>query len=131
MAQLKKDNRAEYFLTHNNEEIENIKVISYLLHKDVYKSLRHFKIPQYDHIYVMRKKKGFNTLFFQQNYDVVITDHDGIVLDALTDIPTGYVSSHYPKGHFIYFMTVGSINHYSIQKKNRLRINSKKASRWM
>lgn len=130
-AQIKKPERSDYALFHNNTEIENIKVISYALHRETYKHLRHFKIPQYDHIYLMKKKKGFNTLFFQLNYDVVVSDHDGIVIDTLTDIETGFISNHYPEGYFIFYMTVGSINHYNIKVKDRLKINSKAASKWL
>lgn len=129
--QMKKPERSEYSLFHNNTEIENIQVISYALHRETFKHLRHFKVPQYKHIYLMKKKKGFNTLFFQLNFDVVVADRDGIVLDVLTDVETGYVSNHYQEGYFIFFMTVGSINHYNIKVKDRLNINSKAASKWL
>lgn len=130
-VQMKKPERSEYSLFHNNNEIENIKVISHALHRETFKHLRHFKIPQYNRIYLMKRKKAFNTLFFQLSFDVVVADRDGIVLDALTDVETGYISNHYQEGYFVFFMTVGSINHYNIKVKDRLKINSKAASKWL
>lgn len=118
-------------LEHNENELENISAITYVSHAQTYKVLRKFKTPQYDHVYVMRNKRGFNTAFFQQNYDVVITNRNNVVIEVNTNITPGYISPYLKEGYFIYFMTVGSINHFQIKEKDRLRVNRKIASQWL
>lgn len=117
-----KKEKSEHYLVYNNEEIEKSRVIVFQMHHDAYKNLRAFKTPQYDTYYLMRKKKGFNTLFFRQNYDVIIADHNGKILDLLTDVKPGFFSEYYDDAHYIYFAPVGTINHYNFVIKGTIRI---------
>jgi len=84
--------------------------------------MRQIKTPQYETTYILRNKKGFNTLLFSQHTDVVVTTKDGVVLDAIKDVKPGFISKHYETGNKIFFFTVGSINFHNIKKKDSLVI---------
>lgn len=121
-SNIKKKESRTYTITLNDSLLEKAVVHSTLSHSKTYKLLREYKTPQYDTLYVLRNKKGFNTMGFTLNYDVVICDKNGKVLELLQDTIEGYISKYYNKSHFIYFMTVGSINHYKIELYNILRL---------
>ena len=120
----KKDQK-EYRTFLNEIKIE--KVISYSRngHKKTYDMLRAFKSSQYDKWFVLRNKKGFNTFYFTINYDVIIADKDGKIIDKLIDVSPGYFSEYYNNSYYIYFIPVGSIKHHNIKKTDILRIFSK------
>lgn len=118
----KKKYERAYKLSINDVLIENIRAHSTGNHSGTYKILRTFKTPQYDEVYVLRNKKGFNTIGFNIHYDIVVCDKDGKVLDTLADQKEGYISEHYADAHFVYFMTVGSINFYKIKSLDRIRL---------
>lgn len=112
----------EYSFYINKKEIENLNVWSSLSHHETAKRLRNFKSQPYDNLYVLRNKKGFNTMLFIQKYDVIICDGSGIVIDLLTEVGPGYISDYYQNGYFIYFGAVGTINFYNIKKRDLLEL---------
>ena len=112
----------QYWLVNDGEIIKELKVITYKLHNDVYKNLRKFIKPQYDIVFLLRNKKSFNTYWFKQNYDVVITDKDGVILDCLNNVKPDYFSKHYEKGNKVYFMAVGNIWDLNLQKNKILSL---------
>ena len=116
---------SEYKLFHGGEELKEIIGISYKLHRDVYKRLRKIKTPQYNTVYILRNKKAFNTILFSQHVDVLITTKDGVVIDVKKNIKPGFISEYYEKGNKIFFMTVGSINHFNFKKYDSLTLNLK------
>ena len=109
----------------NNIVVEKATVNSTKSHSATYKLLRTFKTPQYDNINVLRNKKGFNTIGFNLNYDIVVCDRYGKTIDLLANKEVGFISKHYDDSHFIYFMTVGSINFYRIKIFDRIRLQIK------
>ncbi|WP_127942639.1 MULTISPECIES: hypothetical protein [unclassified Mycoplasma] len=117
---LKKAARQEYQPFLNQSPMEDMLVVSHTLHRQTYQWLRKFKTPQYGRMWLLRKKKAFNTLFFQQPYDVVVCDRYGNVLATFVALGSGYVSNYYRAGYFIYFMVVGSIKFYDIRPSDRL-----------
>ncbi len=112
----------EYNLFLNERPIEKITVMTYPLHSDVYKSIRNFSTPQYETIYLLRNKKAFNTMFFKINYDVLVTDKNGTIVDFFIDQKTGYASDKYPNGNKVYFCAVGTINNLNIKENDRLTL---------
>lgn len=118
----KKNNQVHYQLFVNETLISDLIVISHSLHFQTYNLLKKFKAPQYHTAFLMRKKQGFTTVFFQQHYDIVICDRYGNVIKTFIDQSNGYISNYFEEGHFIYFMVVGSIKHYNITKSTRLTL---------
>ncbi len=126
-----KEESTTYKIELNNEELEDIKVYSNILHSKTYKILRTFKTSQYNDFYLMRNKKGFNTLFFNIAYDILIADKDGKILDFFKNKNQGYISKYYNNSYFILFLPVGTINFYSFQINDKINLirdwRSKKA----
>ena len=119
-----KKTRQTYYLSYNKESFENLEAITFASHHDLYRILRNFKTPFYDKCYFFRKKKGFNTLFFKQAYDVVITNKNNIIIETLVKVKTGFISKHYDKGFNIFFFVTGSIKNLNIKKEGELLIRS-------
>lgn len=111
-----------YIIELNNEKLENIKVFSNAIHFKTYKILRTFKTQQHNNFYLMRNKKGFNTLFFNINYDIVVSDKDGKILDLLKNKKQGYISKYYQNSYFIFFTPIGTINFYNFQINDKLNL---------
>ena len=118
----KKHIKKTFDLIHNEEVVENIEVITYKLHSRIYRDLRAFKTSQYNIAYLMRNKKGFNTILFRINYDIVITNNKGIVLDLLINQEPGFISEYYKDGYNIYFFVVGQIKFMDIKLKDQLNL---------
>lgn len=114
--------KKDYFIYLNGELIENLEGHSNVSHGEIYKKLRAFQTPQYQTWYIFKNKKGFNTWGFQRKYDVVILNHKGVVLEALTEIKPNYVSEHYSKAFYIIFTVVGTIQYYDLKKKDTLEV---------
>ena len=112
----------EYDLFLNDGSIDKITVINFKLHSDIYKRLRKFKTPQYDTIYLLRNKKAFNTMLFTMNYDIMVTDKDGTIIDIFINQEPGFVSDKYNKGDKVYFGAVGIINNLDIKLKDMLTL---------
>ena len=112
----------EYDLFLNDEIIEKITIINFKLHSDIYKRLRKFSTPQYDTIYLLRNKKAFNTMLFTMNYDIIVTDKDGTIIDILNDQAPGFISDKYNDGNKVYFGAVGVINNLDFKPKDRLTL---------
>lgn len=106
----------------NEADVEKVKVIVNPLSTDTYKMLRTFATPQYDLMFLMRNKKGFNTVLFQQNYDIVVCDKNFKVIKLFPDTERGFISEHFSNGYFIYFGTVGMINFLNLKPNDRLKI---------
>lgn len=117
-----KEEENTYNIEHNNEKLENIKVFSNAIHFKTYKILRTFKTTQYNNFYLMRKKKGFNTLFFNINYDILVSDKDGKILDLFKNKKQGYISKYYKNSYFIFFTPIGTINFYNFQINDKLNL---------
>lgn len=115
----------EYKLFHGGNEVEGLMGISYKLHGDIYKRMRKIKTPQYKTAFILRNKKAFNTILFSQHVDVIITTKDGEVIEAMKDVKPGYISKYYENANKIFFMTVGTINHFDFKKDDSLVITLK------
>ena len=122
--QFKKE-RQTFYLSYNKETIEKMEAITFTSHHDIYKILRGFRIPFYEKCYFFRKKKGFNTFFFEQDYDVVITNKNNIIIETIKAFKKGRISKYYETGFNIFFFIVGTINHFNLQKKGELLVKSK------
>ena len=118
----KKKMNQGFGLKKNDIEIENLKINNSLLHSHTYDIIRKMKTPQYNSGWVMRNKKGFNTVFFNINYDIVMCDSFGNIINLFPNTKTGYVSKHYPNSYFIYFFVVGTIKDLNIEKGERLTL---------
>lgn len=121
-TKFKKANSHEYSLVLNENQLEKLKVYSHLLHSETISALKTFTTPQYDKGWLLRNKKGFNTLMFKKKYDVIVCDRFGNVLEAFNELKPNFISSYYPNGHFVYFLNVGSIKYYDIKKSDRLTL---------
>lgn len=118
----KKQQEHHYQLVINQNLVSDLKIIAHLLHFDTYNLLKKLKTPQYNTVFLMRNKQGFTTIFFQQNFDIVICDRYGNVLKTFINQASGYISEHFPKSYFIYFMTLGSIKYHNININDRLTL---------
>ncbi len=118
----KKNEQIYYQLLVNEILISDLKIISHHLHFNTYNLLKKFKTPQYNIGYLMRKKQGFTTIFFQQRYDIIVCDRYGNVIKKFINQAVGYISSYFSEGYFIYFMVVGSIKYYNIKNSDRLTL---------
>ena len=118
----KDDSLNQYKVLLNEVELDGKVVISNRSHSKTYKLLRKIKTPMYDNIFLMRKKKGFNTFMFIINYDIIVADKNGIVLSTMTDVEPGFISEYYKDGSFVYFAPVGTINFYKIKKRDVLSV---------
>ena len=112
----------EYKTFLNEVEVERVVSYSTNGHKKTYDMLRAFKSSQHDKWFVLRNKKGFNTFYFTINYDVIIADRDGKVIEAILGVAPGFFSNNYKKSHYIYFTPVGSIKYYNIKKSDIVKI---------
>lgn len=118
----KKPHEMQYQLLLNDVILPHLKVISHSLHFTTYNLLRKFKRPQYHSAYLMRQKKGFTTVFFQQPYDIIVCDRFGNVIQTFNNQSIGYISHYFDHAYFIYFMVVGSIKHFNIHQSDRLTL---------
>ncbi len=121
-ANIPRKTTSNFRLLRNEEEIPKVRVINNKLHSETFKVLRRFVTPQYENIYLMRNKKGFNTVAFQQEYDVVIADKNGKVIKTFLSVPTGFISEYFKESYSIFFMTIGSIKSFDINKSDRLQL---------
>ena len=119
---LKKSVQSEYKISKNNEENLDIKVISFKSHSEVYTLLRNIKTPLYNQVFLMRGKKGFNTFLFNINFDIFVTDKNGVVLKKYSDVKPGFVSDFIEDAHFIYFSVVGTINNLRIKERDQITL---------
>ncbi len=122
MTNQKSDKKKSFSLTLNNADVEKVNVLVNPLSSDTYKLLRKFATPQYDLMFLMRNKKGFNTLFFQQRYDVIVCDKNFKIISLFPELKMGFISENFANGYFIYFSTVGTINFLDLKENDRLRI---------
>ncbi|MCK5946014.1 MAG: hypothetical protein KAG04_01945 [Mycoplasmataceae bacterium] len=118
-----KSHKKTYGLSHNEIPVEKIQVINYKSHHLIYKDLRAFKTSQYEIAYLMRNKKGFNTTLFRMNYDVVVTDKNGTVINLLIDVKPGYISEYFDDAFNIYFFVVGQIKFMNLKVKDQLNLS--------
>ncbi len=108
-------------LTLNNVLLDKWNVINNSSVIETVKTLRKFTAPQYETGYLMRRKKGFQTFLFQQNYDVVLTDKDGKVLELFIDVAPGYYSNYHKDGYFILWFPVGTIKFLELKELDILQ----------
>ncbi|CAM9126013.1 hypothetical protein MYMA111404_02475 [Mycoplasma marinum] len=108
----------EFYLSVNDKIIPKWKIMNNTSTAKTIKMLKNFQIPQYETGYLLRNKKGFQTIFFNQNYDVVVSDRDGKVLKTFISVNPGYFSKYFASAHFVYFFPVGTINFLNINKKD-------------
>lgn len=120
---IKRKDNIEYKISLNDRDLENTIAFSTALHHDTYKILRELKTVQYDRFFVLRKKKGFNTIGFNINYDVIICDRNGKILELVNNCDIGYISEYYNESYFIYFTPVGTINFYKMKNNDRLSLH--------
>ncbi len=109
----------------NNEIIEKWSVVNDNSVSNTILELSKYKSPQFETGFVCRRKKAFQTITFQQSYDIVVTDKNGKVLDLLIKVEPGFFSKYYPLAHFVYFFPVGSIKHFNLKINNILKIGRK------
>ena len=118
----KKVSEQKYYLIHNQERIDKVFVFNNKLHSETMTKLRTFKTPQYESIFVLKGKKGFNTIGFNLHYDVVICDRNGKIVNILNDVKQGYISEYYQDSHYIYFFTIGSVGFYKLKVNDILTL---------
>ena len=123
----KKNIPVEYTAHLNEQPIENIEIKSFGTHHETYELLRSFKTIQYETMYVFRNKRGYNTYLFNINFDIVVCDKYGKVLEAISNIKPGTISQHYSKGYYVFFMPVGTIVYLEIKKLDVISI----ARKWL
>ena len=104
----------------NNSKKIKEKVKYYSRPNKLYKSMRS-TISETNFIYMSRNQKGFNSYYFKKEFDIMLTDHRGRVLELIPRYKIDQISDHYKSAYYIYFMPVGMITYYSI-KKNDLAI---------
>lgn len=115
----------EYKVLLNDQPLEKVSIKSFPTHSETYNLLRSFRTVQYENIYVLRRKKGYNTYLFHINYDVVICDKYGKVLDVDMDVKPGSISKHYPQAYYVYYMPVGMVTYHRIKKLDVISISRK------
>ena len=101
----------------NNSKQINEKVKYYSAPGKLYKSMRSI-IAESNYIYMSRNQKGFNTYFFKKEFDIMLTDHRGKVLELIPRYKIDQISNHYKTAYYIYFMPIGLISYYNIQKND-------------
>lgn len=121
-TKFKKTNTREYTLVLNENPLDKLIIKSHLLHSETISILRKFTTPQYEKGWLLRNKKGFNTLMFKKKYDVIVCDRFGNVLETFSELKPDFVSHYYPNGHFVYFLNVGSIKYFDIKKSDRITL---------
>ncbi|MCP4354018.1 MAG: hypothetical protein GY793_00010 [Proteobacteria bacterium] len=97
----KRNYKHDYRLLLNDVHLTKWNIINNSSVYQTVKTLRTFTSPQYETGYLMRRKKAFNTILFQQNYDVVLTDRHGKVLKLFIDVAPGFYSKYYAEGYFV------------------------------
>ncbi|CAM9142007.1 hypothetical protein [Mycoplasma todarodis] len=85
------------------------------------RTLRKFTTPQYETGYLIRRKKAFQTILFQQNYDVVLTDRHGKVLKLFIDVAPGFYSKYYSECYFVLWFPVGTIKFFELKELDILQ----------
>ena len=116
----------EFTLYLNEEKIDDLIVLSNRSHHPTYKTLRNLKIPVYKNIYMFRNKQGFNTLGFIMNFDVIVTDKNGVVIKIFNDLEPSFVSKKIDNSAYIYFAVVGTVNFYKIKERDMLKVHKKR-----
>lgn len=125
-----KDKQKEFGLIHMGEKVENIRVLTFRSHHEIYKLLRTYKTPQYDLVYLMRNKKGFNTILFRINYDVVICNKNGKIIKMEINCKPGHISQYFDDGYEIFFFVVGQIKFMNLQLDEVLSLELNMWSKW-
>ncbi|MCP4337147.1 MAG: hypothetical protein GY679_04865 [Mycoplasma sp.] len=118
-------NILEYTLSINTFKKSNWKAFGNSSGKKIIKILSNFTTPQYNVIYFMRNRSGYQTLSFRQNYDVIITDKDGTILKFEIDVKPGMISKKVFKGYIVAFLPVGTILHFGLKEKDNFKFNRK------
>ncbi len=104
----------EYTFWVNSIKQENWKAYGNASGREVIKKLSRFKSAQFNVAYFIRNKKGYQTVTFQQAYDIVITDKDGKIIDVKMDVQPGNTSKYYSDAYIVYFLSVGTINYFNL-----------------
>ena len=125
-----KDKQKEFSLIHNGNPVENIRVLTYKSHHKIYKLLRTYKTPQYNLAYLMRNKKGFNTLLFRINYDVVVCNKNGKIIHIEINCNPGHISKYFNDGYEIFFFVVGQIKFMNLQIDEQLLLELQVWTKW-
>ncbi|TCG10998.1 hypothetical protein [Mycoplasma todarodis] len=112
----KRNYRNDCRLLLNNTHLTKWNVVNNSSVYETVKTLRKFTTPQYETGYLMRRKKAFNTILFQQNYDVVLTDRHGKVLKLFIDVAPGYYSEYFPECYFVLWFPVGTIKYLELKE---------------
>lgn len=132
--------RKDYILLSNRKKINSGRFKFYIIKindlKDVKQKSKYFKAPtdlykavrsivvESNYVYFTRNQKGFNSYFLQKNFDVIIADHNGRILDIVQKFTPNNISKHYPNGYYVYFMPVGSVTYYDIKLNDLLNFRT-------
>ena len=92
---------------------KNIKLEEKTTFKEKFKSLR-FNFKVLDHAIKFTKKRFFNTVFFVQRVDIVLTDKDDKIIDLLENVKSEKYFIHKRKTYNIYLLPLNSVKHLSI-----------------
>ncbi len=117
----KRNYKTDYRLLLNGTHLSKWKIINNSSAYETVKTLRKFTSPQYETGYLIRRKKAFQTLLFQQNYDVVLTDRYGKVLELFIDVEPGFYSKYYSECYFVLWFPVGTIKFLELKELDILQ----------
>ncbi|NQZ29537.1 MAG: hypothetical protein HRT98_04095 [Mycoplasmatales bacterium] len=112
----KRNYKNNYRLILNGVHLTKWNIINNSSTYETIKTLRKFTTPQYETGYLIRRKKAFQTILFQQNYDIVLTDRHGKVLKLFIDVAPGFFSKYYNECYFVLWFPVGTIKFLELKE---------------
>ncbi len=92
---------------------KQVKLEEYISFKDRFKSLK-FNFNKLDHAIKFPKKRFFNTVFFVQNVDIVLTDKEDKVIGTYENVRSEKYFIHKKKTYNVYLLPLGSVKHIAI-----------------
>ncbi len=93
--------------------------------RGIIKTLSEITMPQYNTAYFIRNKKGYQTTTFQQAYDIVVTDKNGVIIKTDIEVKPGFISKKIDNAYYIYYLPIGSILHFNLEAKGQLNVSRK------
>jgi len=91
---------------------------------DLYRAVRAL-VTELDYIYFTKNQKGFNTYFFNKNFDVIISDRGGRIIGIEQNLGRNQISRHFENGYYVYFLPLGSITYYDLKKNDLINFRRK------
>jgi hypothetical protein len=92
---------------------KQVKLVEYSSFKERFKSLK-FNFNKLDYAIKYPKKRFFNTIFFVQNVDIVLTDKEEKVVGTYENVRSEKYFIHKKKTYNVYLLPLGSVKHIAI-----------------